>query len=162
MIVKLWPGQFIFRQLCLNGEASTVQLLVYYISLDKHHFWGEKFSLLLFKRGLFISFRSLSRGSDTDSPLLITNMFHVFQKDGDFMWDKTVQGQILGAFFWPYAICQIPSGILITKMGFRKLFGFCMILASFTTILVPILASYSSWYVIILRAAQGIFQVNIQ
>lgn len=91
------------------------------------------------------------------------NMFSgFFQKDGDFIWDKTIQGQILGAFFWPYAICQIPSGILITKMGARKLFGFCMILASITTVLVPVLSQYSSWYVIILRAAQGIFQVNIQ
>ncbi|KAI1304426.1 Sialin [Halotydeus destructor] len=45
------------------------------------------------------------------------NGTEVNQNGGTFDWDPKLQGVILGAFFYPYAILQIPQGRLAEKLG---------------------------------------------
>jgi ACS family D-galactonate transporter-like MFS transporter len=45
----------------------------------------------------------------------------------EFNIDHTVQGLILGAFFWTYSLMQIPGGWLADKYGARKVIAFATI-----------------------------------
>jgi MFS family permease len=48
--------------------------------------------------------------------------FLLFQ-EGEFAWDKSTQGLILGSFYWGYIITQIPGGWLAAKFGGKHVFG---------------------------------------
>ena len=40
---------------------------------------------------------------------------------------KLWQGLVTGSYYWSYAACQIPAAWLATKFGFRRIFGFSML-----------------------------------
>ncbi|KAJ8316004.1 hypothetical protein KUTeg_006018 [Tegillarca granosa] len=77
-------------------------------------------------------------------------------QDGELLWDRKIQGYVLGSFFWAYSIVQIPSGILVTKFGGKRVFGWSMILASITTVITPIASRFHFICAVALRAMLGV------
>ncbi|XP_061188671.1 sialin-like [Saccostrea echinata] len=88
-------------------------------------------------------------------PLLSEHM------EGEFIWDKALQGAILGAFFWGYTAMQIPSGVLSERFGPRLVIFAGMSLVSVLTILTPVLARGSPNLLIITRVFIGIGEATM-
>lgn len=77
-------------------------------------------------------------------------------RDGEFVWSKSVQGVILGSFFWGYLLTQIPGGWLATKIGGKRVYGYSMMGATIATLLTPIAAQTNYIFLIVLRVIVGI------
>ncbi|XP_062616836.1 sialin-like [Saccostrea cucullata] len=82
-------------------------------------------------------------------------------EEGEFTWDKALQGGILGAFFWGYTVMQIPSGVLSERFGSRRIIFAGMTLVSVLTLLTPVLARGSPYLLIITRALIGIGEATM-
>jgi len=83
-----------------------------------------------------------------------------FLKDGPFVWEKSLQGHILGSFFYGYMVSQIPGGLLAEQFGGKwVLFGF-LGLSSLATLLTPAAARLSVGLLIVLRVLVGIGSVS--
>lgn len=65
-----------------------------------------------------------------------------------FDWNEEQKQNILGLFFWGFALTKIPSGRLAETMGSRKVTGWSMVLASVLTMLTPVI-SYWNYYVLL-------------
>ncbi|KAL3863143.1 hypothetical protein ACJMK2_004912 [Sinanodonta woodiana] len=76
--------------------------------------------------------------------------------DGEFVWDKGIQGIILGSFFWGYLSTQIPGGWLATRIGGKRVYGYSMLLAIIGTFITPVAAQTSYIFLIVLRVLVGI------
>ncbi|ESO83132.1 hypothetical protein LOTGIDRAFT_133858 [Lottia gigantea] len=75
---------------------------------------------------------------------------------GEFHWDQTTQGVILGSFFYGYITTQLPGGWLAEKVGGRRLFGYGILCTSLLTLLTPVVARWSLPGLIVLRVVEGI------
>lgn len=76
---------------------------------------------------------------------------------GEFpSWDKDLQGQILGAFFYGYICTQIPGGWLAEKFGGKLLFGIGVLGTAALTLLTPVAARLSVGTFIAVRVVEGI------
>jgi MFS family permease len=53
-----------------------------------------------------------------------------------YNWSSGVQGTLLSAFFWGYALFQIPGGFLTNKFGGKLIFGVGVLMTSILTCLV--------------------------
>ena len=76
------------------------------------------------------------------------------------MWQKNIQGHILGAFFYGYLISQIPGGILAERYGAKWVLAAFMCLSTVSTLLTPVAARLSFILLIILRICCGIGSVG--
>jgi MFS family permease len=56
-----------------------------------------------------------------------------------YNWSSGVQGTLLSAFFWGYALFQIPGGFLTNKFGGKLIFGIGVLMTSILTCLVTYL-----------------------
>ncbi|EFA02691.2 hypothetical protein TcasGA2_TC008412 [Tribolium castaneum] len=65
-----------------------------------------------------------------------------------FAWDENQRQELIGIFFWGFALTKIPSGRLAEVIGSRKVTGYSMLLASLLTILTPWI-SYSNYYILL-------------
>ncbi|KAG8177586.1 hypothetical protein JTE90_028307 [Oedothorax gibbosus] len=74
---------------------------------------------------------------------------------GEFEWDSTVQGQVLGSYFYGYIITQVPSGVLAEKYGAKWVLGLGMLLCSILTLLTPLAARWSVWALVATRVLEG-------
>ncbi|XP_064602310.1 sialin-like [Liolophura sinensis] len=77
-------------------------------------------------------------------------------KDGEFLWNKTTQGLVLGSFFWGYLVTQIPGGWVATRIGGKRVFGWTMFAAAILTLLTPIAAQTSYIFLIVIRILLGL------
>ncbi|CAI4232383.1 unnamed protein product [Auanema sp. JU1783] len=77
---------------------------------------------------------------------------------GEFDWDKATQGRVLGAFFYGYIGSQILGGIIASKFGGKRIIFACILGSSLFTLLSPIAARTSSYFLVILRALIGFLQ----
>ena len=59
---------------------------------------------------------------------------------GEFDWDKRQQGLLLGSYYWSYTAAQIPAAWLAKRLGFRLVFGACMMGSGVLTALFPVMA----------------------
>ncbi|KAL5014023.1 hypothetical protein ScPMuIL_008293 [Solemya velum] len=75
---------------------------------------------------------------------------------GEFNWDQSTQGWILGAFFYGYITTQLPGGWLAERFGGKKLFGFGVLCTSILTLLTPIAARYHLGALLAVRVLEGI------
>ncbi|XP_033732524.1 sialin-like [Pecten maximus] len=75
---------------------------------------------------------------------------------GEFGWDKSLRGILLGAFFWGYTIMQIPAGWLAEQYGPRETVFGGMLLVSALTLLTPLLARGSPYLLLIGRVLIGV------
>lgn len=57
---------------------------------------------------------------------------------GTYDWSETLQGVILGAFFWGYVITHIPGGILSEKFGGKYTLGLGILSTAIFTIVTPV------------------------
>lgn len=76
------------------------------------------------------------------------------------MWQKDIQGHILGAFFYGYLISQIPGGILAERYGGKWVLTVFVCLSTASTLLTPVAARLSYILLITLRIFCGIGSVS--
>ncbi|XP_037786838.1 putative inorganic phosphate cotransporter isoform X1 [Penaeus monodon] len=77
---------------------------------------------------------------------------------GEFSWDETTQGIILGSFFWGYACTNIPGGRLAEYFGGKRVFGLGIVLSALFTVLTPLSARASTELFIAVRIFCGAVQ----
>ncbi|KAI5713304.1 hypothetical protein M8J75_015283 [Diaphorina citri] len=65
-----------------------------------------------------------------------------------FTWSEYDKNFLVGSFFWGYLCTEVPGGRLAEIVGARRVFGYSMLLASFSTLLTP-LASKIHFYIIV-------------
>ncbi|KAG7173893.1 inorganic phosphate cotransporter-like 8, partial [Homarus americanus] len=78
--------------------------------------------------------------------------------EGEFDWDETMQGVILGSFFWGYIVTNIPGGRAAEYLGGKMVFGLGIVLSAILTILTPISARSSTPLLIAVRVLGGVVQ----
>ena len=64
----------------------------------------------------------------------------------EFGLSATVEGLILGAFFWTYALFQLPAGYLIDRLGARVTYGFAVAWWSVFTALTAVAGGAASLF----------------
>jgi len=94
--------------------------------------------------------------SQCPGPVQVEGEDQVFP-EGEFSWTKKQQGLVTGSYYWGYATCQIPAAWLASKMGFRRVFGISMLLASLLTLLFPVAAKAHVYLALVARILLGIF-----
>lgn len=77
---------------------------------------------------------------------------------GEFSWDKSIQGYILGGFYWGYMMGQVPSGWLAQKYGGKHVIAICYVVSGVVTLLIPVAARLHYSALIILRVLTGLTQ----
>eukprot|EP00112_Aurelia_sp_Birch-Aquarium-sp1_P022983 Seg668.1 transcript_id=Seg668.1/GoldUCD/mRNA.D3Y31 product=Sialin protein_id=Seg668.1/GoldUCD/D3Y31 len=80
----------------------------------------------------------------------------VSSKVGEFNWDESIQGTVLGAFFYGYLITQFPGGILATRYGAKWVFGIGILITSVLTVITPFAARISVNLLIAVRVVEGL------
>ncbi len=85
----------------------------------------------------------------------VLNMTHI-PKKGEFKWDESTQGQILGSFFYGYVLTQIPGGLLADVYGAKKVFGLGVLCTAVLTLVTPLAARAGYQYLIAVRVLEGI------
>ncbi|KAL8563829.1 hypothetical protein ACOMHN_061953 [Nucella lapillus] len=73
-----------------------------------------------------------------------------------FDWDKALQGQILGSFFYGYLILQIPGGILSERFGAKVVIAMGMVPVAVLSLLTPVLTKIHYIVLIVLRVVLGL------
>ena len=78
----------------------------------------------------------------------------------DLNWNETQKGYVLSAFYWGYALGQIPASILMMQKTFspKWTFGLAVFIPSVLTILVPICARSSYESALIIRMLIGLIE----
>lgn len=75
-------------------------------------------------------------------------------------WDQRFQGLILGAFFYPYILFQMPSGRLAEKFGGRFLITACLLGSGIINLMTPLISDY--WIMMLItRVLLGTIQAGI-
>lgn len=82
-------------------------------------------------------------------------------QNAEFDWSETLQGHILGAFYYGYVFAQIPGGILAQKYGGKHVFGIGIFATAVLTLLTPLAARTGPAYMIAVRVLEGIGEVSI-
>lgn len=99
---------------------------------------------------------SHSDGSNSNSVSCPQNVVaNSTREDGEFKWDESTQGLILGSFFYGYIVTQLPGGYLAGKFGSKWLFGGGVLCTSVLTLLTPIAARANYKLLIALRIIEG-------
>lgn len=74
----------------------------------------------------------------------------------EFDWDRARQGLLLSSFFWGYIVTQLPGGLLASRFGGQKIYGFGILITSILTLLTPIVAKQGGyWWILTLRILEG-------
>ena len=73
-------------------------------------------------------------------------------------WTETEKGVVLSAFYWGYALGQIPASRLAYTYGAKWMFGLSVLIPSLLTILVPLASRHSYEGALIIRALIGFFE----
>ncbi|XP_064631101.1 sialin-like [Lineus longissimus] len=79
-------------------------------------------------------------------------------KAGEFNWDKVTQGLILGSFYWGYIVTQLPGGLLASRFGGKRVFGWCMFGCALANLLTPVGARTHVVFLMVLRVIGGLGQ----
>lgn len=74
----------------------------------------------------------------------------------DRNWSDSDKGLALSAFYWGYALGQIPGGRLANRYGAKNIFGLSVFIPSVLTLLVPIAIRTHFGLVLLLRALIGL------
>ncbi|GIX75014.1 hypothetical protein CEXT_555731 [Caerostris extrusa] len=74
---------------------------------------------------------------------------------GDYIWQPSMQGIILSAYFYGYVCTQVVGGRVAEIVGGKWVMGFSILIASLLTLVTPIAADISVIAVIVLRVLMG-------
>ncbi|XP_067685982.1 sialin-like [Haliotis asinina] len=75
---------------------------------------------------------------------------------GEFVWDKKLQGLILGSFFWGYLVLQVPGGWFSEKFGAKKVVAFAMFPVAIFNLLSPVAARTNPYLFLVVRVIVGL------
>jgi ACS family sodium-dependent inorganic phosphate cotransporter-like MFS transporter 5 len=73
----------------------------------------------------------------------------------DFDWDPSIEGYVLGAFFYGYIFTQVIGGYLAEQFGAKWVFGGCVLITGILTLLTPLAAHTDYRLLIGLRVLMG-------
>ena len=85
---------------------------------------------------------------------VVSTRFFISIQPGEFSWSTTLQGHILGAFFYGYVSGLLPGGPLAERFGGEWIFGIGELLMSISSILVPVVVP-TTW------GAEGLIMLRI-
>ncbi|KAJ1352097.1 hypothetical protein KIN20_008290 [Parelaphostrongylus tenuis] len=77
---------------------------------------------------------------------------------GEFDWDKSTQGYILGAFFWGYLGSQVLGGYLASRFGGKRVILTTILGSSLLTLASPVAARTHAYILAAVRVAIGFLQ----
>ncbi|XP_049860634.1 sialin-like [Schistocerca gregaria] len=80
------------------------------------------------------------------------------RKDGEFIWDTQMQGEILAGFYYGYTLGHIPGGVLADRFGGKVVLLFSVLVSSLLAILTPLSAWAGYYGLFINRFCQGLAQ----
>eukprot|EP00092_Neocalanus_flemingeri_P030040 GFUD01032614.1.p1 GENE.GFUD01032614.1~~GFUD01032614.1.p1 ORF type:complete len:475 (-),score=61.04 GFUD01032614.1:7-1431(-) len=89
-------------------------------------------------------------------PNIHHNTTHKDTSDGPFDWDEQQQGTILGMFFYGYVLTQVPGGRLAELFGGKWLFGIGILITAVFTLLTPVAANHSLYFLYAVRIIEGL------
>ena len=76
-----------------------------------------------------------------------------------FDWNYWKQGLVLGAFSYGYTATQLIGGRLAEVFGFKLVYGLCLLLTGFLSVLTPLVTTHLPFECFItLRVIQGLFE----
>jgi len=75
---------------------------------------------------------------------------------GEFDWDQAERGLVLGSYYYGYTAFQVPAAWLAAKFGFKRTFGYSMMIASILTCLFPWLVRMNLYLGVVARSLLGI------
>ncbi|KAG0727628.1 Sialin [Chionoecetes opilio] len=82
-------------------------------------------------------------------------------QEGEMDWSETVQGFVLGSFYYGYATSQIIGGRSAELYGSRWVFGGSILAGGVASILTPVASRIHYGLLITVRLLQGICQVHV-
>ncbi|XP_076437376.1 sialin-like [Babylonia areolata] len=172
--VPWWTSQrFILSVICFFGflflYAQRVNLSIAIVSMVVHDH-GPKDSAIngAGAGGLNVTLvngTSLYNISSTTTPISTTvkveeekcpELSKNATGEGEFHWDKPLQGLILGAFFWGYLILQVVGGMVAERFGAKKVIIMGMLPVSILTIVSPFCARADPYFFLVVRVLIGI------
>lgn len=77
-------------------------------------------------------------------------------QDGPFVWEKSVQGHILGAFFYGYLVSQVPMGMLAGRIGGKWVMVGCLGVSTLGMLLSPMAARIHWGALVVIRVLVGV------
>ncbi|XP_064480139.1 sialin-like [Ornithodoros turicata] len=78
------------------------------------------------------------------------------KREGEFDWDQTTQGIILGAFFYGYVITQLPGGRIAEVLGAKWMFGLGIFITAVLSLVIPVASRAHYGGLIAIRVIQGL------
>lgn len=94
------------------------------------------------------------------SKYLFNILCFILQRPGEFNWDETKQGIVLGSFFYGYVLTQVPGGRLAELFGGKLVYGLGVLVTALFTFLSPIAARINFPLFIIVRILEGMGEVS--
>ncbi|CAN7998815.1 unnamed protein product, partial [Ixodes hexagonus] len=73
-----------------------------------------------------------------------------------FDWDASIQGLVLGSFFYGYIVTVVPGGVLAEQFGPKWLIGGGILITSVLSLLIPLAANLHHLAVVAIRILQGL------
>ncbi|XP_021941380.1 sialin isoform X1 [Zootermopsis nevadensis] len=80
----------------------------------------------------------------------------VVQPEGEFVWDESIQGIILGSFFYGYIVTQVPGGRFAELYGGKLVFGLGVLITGILTAISPLAAKLGTSFFIVIRVLEGL------
>jgi ACS family sodium-dependent inorganic phosphate cotransporter len=72
-----------------------------------------------------------------------------------YEWDQSMQGLILGSFFYAYIIFQMPAGIVAEKYGGRWVIALCLFGSAVVSLITPVITDLHVGVLIFARFVMG-------
>jgi ACS family sodium-dependent inorganic phosphate cotransporter-like MFS transporter 5 len=76
------------------------------------------------------------------------------------VWDESVQGIILGSFFYGYIVTQVPGGRLAELYGGKLVFGLGVLITGILTAISPLAAKLGTSVFVFVRVLEGLGEVR--
>ncbi|XP_076437036.1 sialin-like [Babylonia areolata] len=78
--------------------------------------------------------------------------------ESGFDWDKTLQGNLLGAFFYGYLVFQLPGGMMAETFGAKAVVTAGMLPVAILTLVTPVLTEIHYIILFVIRVIVGMGQ----
>jgi len=78
-----------------------------------------------------------------------------------YHWDQSIQGQILGSFYYGYIIFQLPAGIVAEKYGGKWVVFLCLFGSAFISFVTPFITDWHVAVFIFARFLMGGCQAGV-
>ncbi|XP_045127114.1 sialin-like [Portunus trituberculatus] len=152
-----WQVRYTFAVLALFGIALMYAMrvvlsiaIVAMVGTRAHHGHGEDGNFTDEPEDLSNVCPDIRHGTNSTAGKAVV--------EGEFDWDETIQGLILGSFFWGYAFTNIPGGRAAEYFGGKLVFGGGIVLSAGLTLITPISARTSTELLIAVRFFLGLVQ----